>query len=301
MQHPYEIVSYVRKKTFAVEARFTRKTDDKPLSIYADPFSRFTFVVISDKKAATCNVPIEIIADAKFRSQFVYGKQLEQASVPMTGENRNSIAYTTRFATGSFKGKSPMEVLIENGKEEGAKILNKEYQWLKSNLEKYKGNQKIMDAIVAASKEEIPEAAAQTSAPVTIIDIGCRPLTRKTREDGKCFCYEAKVIWDSSKNYPVTVRVANYYAPVEKKESGLLNVKLSAKDTSSEVVNEFAMTAAEWMNALDRMEAVKRGFENTYWADSFKLADKASYEAAEAAKRAAAQSAPPAGQAQMAG
>ena len=290
MQHPFEIVSYVRKKTFAIEAHFTRETEDKPLSIFKDPFSRFTFVAIADKKAVKSNVPIEILADAKFRSQYAYTKQMEAVSAPVAApEGGNSIAYTTRFMAGSLKGKSPMDVLIENGKEEGGKILNKQYQWLKQNLEKFKGNQKMMDAIVAATKEPIPETAVQetaSAAPITIIDIGCRPLTRKTREDGKCFCYECKVTWDTTKNYPVTVRVANYYAPVEKKENGMLNVKLSGKDVSSEVANEFAMTAAEWMNALERMQAVKDGFERMYWADSFKLAEKASFEAAEAARNA---------------
>lgn len=60
----------------------------------------------------------------------------------------NNIAYTTRFYSGSLKGKSPAEILNEK---DGYDTLVKQYNWLKENLSKYPNNKKLMEAIIAAN------------------------------------------------------------------------------------------------------------------------------------------------------
>ena len=89
----------------------------------------------------------------------------------------------------------------------------------------------------------------------------------------------------SYQNYPVSVTISNYYAPVIKKENGMLNVQLSGKDKSSEITHEFSMTAAEWLNAVEQMKIVKDGFMRIHLADAFKLADRGDRENRENAKK----------------
>lgn len=74
---------------------------------------------------------------------------LEKMMFSQKKETENSIAYTARFYSGKLKGKSPAEVLNEP---DGKEILNEQYKWLRSNLEKYPNNKKLMDAITEAGK-----------------------------------------------------------------------------------------------------------------------------------------------------
>ena len=294
MKYPYDIISYVRKKTFSIEARFTRKTDESPLQVF-DDFARFKFNVIFDGKAVTCNIPLDILSGMKAASEYAMKEQMVRrygaANKREEGETPASPAFTVQFKAGKLKGKTPVAILLENDEATAKKMLNDQYKWLKENLEKYPGNKELMDAIVDATKLDLAElkekapVTSSTSPVITILDIGARPLVRKTREDGKCFCYECKVTWDPSKNYPVSVSVSNYYAPVVQKENGLLNVQVSGKDRSTEMTGEFSMTDAEWLNAVDQMVLGKDGYQRMYLADAFKLADKADFENREAAKR----------------
>ena len=293
MKYPFDIVSIVRKKTFSIEARFSQETEESPLKVFDDTFSRYVFTVIADGKAATSNIPLDIIEEVDKITAFAYNKQLESKYSPAKdGETGNSPAYTVRFRAGKVKGKTPVDILRENPAGEAKKILNDQYKWLKENLEKYPSNKEIMDAIVEASKidpETISESAKDVTPPVTILEIGTRPLVRKKREDGKCFCYECRVTWDMSKNYPVSVVIDNYYAPVVKKENGMLNVQLSGKDRSTEVIHEFSMTAGEWLNTVSQMKNIKENFVRMYMADAFKLAERGDRERREEAKEHASQ------------
>lgn len=279
MNYPFEIASFVRKtKTFAVDARFTKCETEKPLKVFDDTFSRFVFTVIQDGVAATCNVPIEKLAFMDAATTVAFSRQMSMNTTP----GGTSPAYTERFVTGNLKGKSPAEVLAENG-ENGKKMLNEQYNWLKSNLEKFPANQKLMDAIMDASKIDTSEIKENSvsAPPVKILDIDCRPLIRKTREDGKCFCYEGRVTWTPTQKYPVCVEVKNYYAPVKKNDDGTLNVSLKDKDTSSEKNYSFNMSAEEWLHVISEMKLRKDSFVMVNYTKACKIAEEADKEARE--------------------
>ena len=287
MNYPYDIISYVRKKTFSIEARFTEEKEESPLKIFNNTFSRFVFTVISDGKAATSNVHLQDLAGIISKSNYAFNKHMESRY-----ENNDSMpqsaGFTTRFTSGSFKGKTPVEILLENG-DNGKDLLNKQYTWLKQNLEKYPNNKKLMDAIVDASKADLSNVSINAIAdakPIEILNIGARPLVRKQREDKKCFCYECFVTWNISKDYPVSVTVKNYYAPVVEKD-GLYNVIIKEKDQSSEIANTFNMTAEEWLNAVEEMNQIKNDFRMLHVKNAFVLAENADKENREAASRQA--------------
>ncbi len=296
MKYPFEIASSImsvkgESKAFSVEAHFTRRTDDKPIQIFDDNFSRFRMQILIGKSSAYCNIPVDELAGIVKKTDFAMNKFMDSkySQAPAEEGSSASPAFTARFASGTLKGKTPAEVLAENGTK-GKDILNKQYSWLKENLAKYPNNQKLMDAIVAASKlteEELKKnvSVSPVSRPVSIIDIDCRPLVRKKREDGKCFCYEAYVTWDITKNYPVNVKIVNYYAPVLTRENGALNVQIAEKDKSSEIVNEFNMTAECWLNIVEEMQIKKSGFEYIYLKSAIELAQSAAAKEIEDAKK----------------
>lgn len=294
MYYPYDIVSFVRKKTFSIEAHFEQRKDESPMKVFDDTFSRFTATILGDGSNAYFNIPIESLPGMRARTDIVVHEQYRPkapvAKPSISGIDMNSIAFTRKFVAGTLKGKSPAEVRIEDPNEK--EVLTNQYKWLKSNLEKYPKNKELMDAIMEAAKMDLSAlknagAASASSFIIDILDIGCRPLTRKQREDGKCFVYEGKVTWDTSMNYNVTVTIKNYYAEVIKNQNGTLNVNLSSKDASSEVVKEFKMSADEWLYALHEMEDARNCFKVCHFNEGHRLAEEVGEAARKAAKNKA--------------
>lgn len=294
MKYPYDIVSIVRQKTLSIEAHFTQGKTESPMKVFDDTFSRFAATIIAEGETAYFNIPIESLPGIRVRTDIAANEQFRpKAIIPKSTANStvdtNSIAFTKKFLTGNLKGKSPAEVLLEDPVN-GSKTLNNQYKWLKEHLKDYPKNKDLMDAIVAASKLDLSniteaDTGSMVSSAIEILDIGCRPLIRKQRDDGKSFVYEGKVVWDTSRKYPVTVSIKNYYATVVKKENGTLNVNLSSKDTETAVEKEFNMTADEWLSTLHEMESARDCFKLCHFNEGWKLAEAAAAEARKAAKK----------------
>lgn len=293
MKYPYDIVSIVRKKTFSIVPSFVLrdKEDDSPLKVFKDPFSRFVFTIIENGDAITANIPIEQLLPMRLKSENCYNKMQDKDSAPaVVGAGGNSPAYTITFKAGKNKGRTPADILLNepNGKD----ILQSEYDWLKSNLEKYPANRTIMSAIEDAAKNvkagSGTASAAPAFRPVTVLDVGARPLVRKTKQvNGELYCetYECSVAWDFNNKYPVRVTIQRYYAPFTKEENGLLHVYPNRKEQSTAKTHTFDMTADEWMNSLQAMEDARVEFRMLHISAMWKEADKASWEARESSKR----------------
>lgn len=292
MKYPYDIAAFKTKKegryeTMSIEAHFTQEREDSPMRVFDEKFSRFTLNILSSdettgkKSAVKINIPLEDIAEAKEISRYALHEyrfpSMVAANSNAPGDiDRTSPAFTKKFIAGNLKGKSPVDVLIEN--QDGRNILDKQYAWLQSNISKYPANQGLMDAISEALKLNIEElkntgTTASSSRIATIIDIGCRPLIRKAREDGKCPVYEGKITWDTdpAQRYPVSVTVKNYYANVNQKTDGTLNVAVSSKD--SEIIKTFRLSSKDWMHCIDRMALAEQAFYFSHFNRGYEAAE----------------------------
>ncbi len=277
MKYIKEIATVKRKSTFSVDSELTvrKKEDGAPMKIVDDSFSRFVLTIVDASGGIHFNVKPEEIPAIQRKTQIALNEFWSPKPVATTSGNAaTSPACTVRFITGNLKGKTPAEVLAENG-EKGKEMLNSQYKWLKSNLEKFPKNKELMDAIVDAASIDlsVPVEAPTTTPPLAIFETGTRPLTRKKREDGKCFCYEGKVVFDFARKYPVIVEIKNYYAPVVVKESGQLNVQLSQMDPASKVEKSFSMTAEEWAYVEHRITKTLDAFEGRYFPAAYKVAE----------------------------
>lgn len=278
MNYPNDIFTLIRQKTFSIEGHFHTDFEESPMKIFHDSFSKFKFNIVADKEAVSFNLHIEDLPGIVAKTRIASDTHFVPKQAAVTS-GHNSPAFTVRFRTGNLKGKTPVDVLLEDP-EKGKEMLNGQYKWLKENLEKYPANKEIMDAIIDATKQDLSALSSDAvsssgSTVMTIVDIGCRPLTRKTRDDGKCFCYEGKVTWDTAKKYPVCVSIKNYYAPVTKKDDGTLNVNISGKDKNTEKVKDFNMTAEEWLAAVQMMESTRDAFMFCNFNKAYAIASEA--------------------------
>lgn len=278
--NPKESYSVVRNQTFALENALVRaKVDEgnEPLKFYHKSFSRFKAVIINkQKKPATANIPTRDIPDLIRRGDFAYNKELEnQLKGASETANELSLAYTVTIPSGKLKNKTPAQVLKENGLENGTRLLQAHYDWLKENLQKYPKNQEQMNAIIDAIKlanEGKLEDKTNTNM-FMIYDSGTKSL-RKQRADGMFFVYEIKMYWRFGNNYPLVVEIANYYAPVKTDQNGLKQVQVSLRDKSSEIRNAMYLSASEYANMCYMINTNMRTFENAIANISYQEAER---------------------------
>ncbi len=283
-EYPKQCASIVMDKTLTCEAWLTRasaKGGVPPFEIFrtstdseiGEFASRFGLILINnDKQVSTGNIEFSEMYDIINRTNFALNKSYELELAPQKSSGpEKSIAYTTKFVAGNLKGKSPAQVILENGEEEGKKILNDQYVFLKKNLQKYKDNQKIMDAIVESgnllkegklSKDEISSGSNE----FVIYDGGIKPLIRKKHPKNQNLCkiYEIKIVCDFSRRYPVNIKVLNYFAPVEKKENGTLNVQKAKMDKSTLINNQINVTLLVWEGFVRSIERCMNAFERQF-------------------------------------
>ena len=156
-KNPREIAYIVEKSTFAILDGLTEsniENEEEPLTLHSRKFSRFSFLIINqDKKAATANLNVKEMFGFLAKSRFAMQQEmLYRFNVTDAKEEEElPLAYTVTIASGSLKGRTPADVLLNDG-EEGKKLLNNQYTFLKNNLAKYPKNKTQMDAIVNASQ-----------------------------------------------------------------------------------------------------------------------------------------------------
>lgn len=275
-KNPREIAYIVEKSTFAILDGLTEsniENEEEPLTLHSRKFSRFSFLIINqDKKAATANMNVKEMFGFLEKSHFVMQQEmLYQFNSGSNEEEELPLAYTVTITSGTLKGRTPADVLLNDG-EEGKKLLNNQYTFLKNNLSKYPKNKTQMDAIVNASqllKEGKLDADAvgkgQTKR-ISLYSSGLRPLVNRKNNAGMSFVYELTVDWLLGEKRPLMITIVNYYAPVIKKDDGMLNVQVKQRDQTTLRNNTVNLTFDDWAYVQHMIETDIERFESgIYW------------------------------------
>lgn len=275
-KNPREIAYIVEKSTFAVLDGLTEadiENEEEPLTLHSRKFSRFSFLIINqDKKAATANLNVKEMFGFLEKSHFAMQQEmLYQFNSGSNEEEELPLAYTVTITSGTLKGRTPADVLLNDG-EEGKKLLNNQYTFLKNNLSKYPKNKTQMDAIVNASqllKEGKLDADAvgkwQTKR-ISLYSSGLRPLVNRKNNAGMSFVYELTVDWLLGEKRPLMITIVNYYAPVIKKDDGMLNVQVKQRDQTTLRNNTVNLTFEDWAYVQHMIETDIERFESgIYW------------------------------------
>lgn len=275
-KNPREIAYIVEKSTFAILDGLTEsniENEEEPLTLHSRKFSRFSFLIINqDKKAATANMNVKEMFGFLEKSHFAMQQEmLYQFNSGSNEEEELPLAYTVTITSGTLKGRTPADVLLNDG-EEGKKLLNNQYTFLKNNLSKYPKNKTQMDAIVNASqllKEGKLDADAVGKGQMKRISLyssGLRPLVNRKNNAGMSFVYELTVDWLLGEKRPLMITIVNYYAPVIKKDDGMLNVQVKQRDQTTLRNNTVNLTFEDWAYVQHMIETDIERFESgIYW------------------------------------
>ena len=122
-KNPREIAYIVEKSTFAVLDGLTEadiENEEEPLTLHSRKFSRFSFLIINqDKKAAIANLNVKEMFGFLAKSRFAMQQEmLYRFNVTDAKEEEElPLAYTVTIASGSLKGRTPADVLLNDGEE----------------------------------------------------------------------------------------------------------------------------------------------------------------------------------------
>ena len=271
LKNPKECFCLQQRQTFFVLNELTApecKDGSEPLTLHHSTFSRFKFVIINaDKKATTSNIPAsaipEILETVKMKnfSRFMpMPAPVEKAS---DAEDLSSnIAYTTIISAGTLKGKSPAGALLENPNVNKKMLLNQ------VQIDAINEALRLFDAGKLTAQSAPSQPVERTDNE--IYKSGMRPLIRRKNKNGKTFVYEVKISWIPGSEKPIEIEIKNYFAPVVKRENGLLNVM--AKEKEEEIKNVFPLTINEWLWLDHILNAQMRTFEDMNAARLYKIA-----------------------------
>lgn len=290
MIYPTECAKVKRQNTFSVDARLSRAKSSEgqnPLEIYDARWSRFIFAIIeTGKTSVTANIPVRDIPGIADKSRAALQIHMAQPAPSSNAQQAptQGLAYTQRLATGRFAGKTPAEVLKEDPGNKTA--LKSQYDFLAKNLEKYPRNKSQMDAISEAIKFEengsfekaVPGSPAKD---ITLYDVPMKGLKNRRRSDGRCFVYSVHIAWEIGEQYPVVIRINNFWAFI-KKDSIDIDVS-SRTDARSKT---FRCADSEWSYVLKRITETMRLFEHLNAEECFKDSEECTRKAAEAVKTA---------------
>lgn len=282
-EYPFDIKTLFSKsrgeqRTFSVEARFTPRPDeeDSPLKIFDNSFSRFVLTVINDGKTASANFGIEKLACLKAKTRYVYEQYLNN-SYACTSISNGSMSNVT-FKCGSLKGKTPSDVLRENG-DNGTEILKKQRNWLSQNLSAHPENKEVIDAIDCVLSGNVSETTSGDngiSMPVITLAETPAPIVlkrRKNKAGNKSLVYEYHIQWntDPSRNSPVSIQIRQFYAPYKETQ---LPVPVLKDDKGNSLVEDdrkcyFNLTAEQWLDIVDSMEKAHAAFYNMQFTEAY--------------------------------
>lgn len=314
--YPWQINSVIHKsktatKTLGMDAMlFSPKEEDEvrtpaaPLEMH-EGYSVFkgTLIVKESKNTDVLkfNIPAKAVPYIHKRTSMAIDMNMKNQLIsPITGmikasasasgseDVSGSIAFTVSFMTGTLKGKTPGQMLLDSPA--NREVLLKQRKFLETNVARYPANQSQIDAIdeaiklLDAGKLIKTEEMKEVSAPGVITIYECAPKNVKPiDEEGRWTIYQVSITYNPAMSLPFDITVMNCFAPVNKSKGN----EIEMSKAIGKMTKDIRLSEEEWYTMIDTMKATKIMFENLTYPEQLKLASKISRENYESAKAAA--------------
>lgn len=276
--YPNQVASLIQRKngefkTLGVDCALSRANETReaeksmPLEMHSG-FSRFVFTLLKksneSKQYVKANIPADDIMYIFEKTKLSMQEIL--AAKRLSGSEKLSSAYTERFSMGTYKGKTPAEILIETPNER--KNLIKQGEFLSKNLEKFPANKKMIIAIKEAlnlQKENKLENKNTNSggSVVTVYNEQVKALKSTKNEKGLCLVYGIKITCDTSRNLPFMIEIQNCYAPIDIGDDGIMNPRMREAENIQKIFMN--MTEKDWYKVINRCYQTVCSFESVIY------------------------------------
>lgn len=261
-----------------------------PLELH-NGYSRFLFTLVDKSNAGVtvtprANIPARDIPCIELYSriaakEYLLGNTAAGSEEKEEGDLCNSPAYTQKILMGTYKGKTPAEILIANPKEKENLLQTKKL--LSDNVDKFPANKfqikAIEDAISLLEIGELqsgtPSAPKTSSSVKTIYKTEYKHMSQKN-EKGDTLVYSISITFDASKNYPFNVEITNCFAPIEVLQSGQHRPIMNKATHMTK--SSLALSDSEWISLIDHISSLKKYFELTNFKPLLTVAQNNSYQ-----------------------
>lgn len=271
--------------TFSVEALGAEiEKGENPLEMHA-PYSRYVLTLIQkngNKGTITPNgnIPLTEIEDIymntmvadTIRAQYKIGVYQNNQMESTT----KSIAYTTRFQIGNFKGKTPAQVILESPN--NIPSLKNTAEWLKERIDNHASNKKQYEAVVEAislyERNALIQNQVEISTLIPVYEAKIKAIDRK-REDKKRFVYSISIMCNIAHDAPYEIVISNCFAPVHVKDNGAIQVIMEG--ATNKIESSIKLTALEWHTCIRKMRRYADMFEDSIVGSIFRRSSNASF------------------------
>lgn len=283
MKYPKQIAVIRRpKKTLGIDSflAYPAGNDEAPLAHAG--YSRFEVNLIDKHDdggtfVGVANIPVNDVHIIKYRTKaainLLYTPSVTKDNAK-SSSSKSSLAFTQTLADRNFKGKTPGDILSSDPSQKDA--LMKVREWLAANVGKYPNNQKQIDAIdEAVALLDMGSLAVENSvASSTVFSVYKSDFKFKKKKDekGNNLIYGIEISMDSSKTYPFSVQITNYYAPVETLKDGQVRIGKRVGDLK---VCSISLSDAEWVAVAETMCNRLRDFDICSAREQIKKSEEA--------------------------
>ena len=245
-------------KEYSVMTKEQAENSSKPFDVF-EPWSRVHVSIDETPKGGVKKTAYfkMTIGDLRLLKRKAEAKFIAPTVVRAAPAN---VFVESKFPSGEFLGKTPSEAL----KIEGArKKLIANLVFLEEHQESESRRMLYKSIINALYNNDVPSATTEAVAQDATVKSGIESLwgiqyrsTSEKNDAGKTKFYDASVLYDASRSYPITIKCSNYWATLVIRED-----KTQSPGKDREVIAEcsFSMTLDSFWEKLDHLCTVIDG------------------------------------------
>lgn len=263
--------------TFSDYLTKRRLEDDKPNE--AAPYSRVVVTILDNEKkeSVKANIPEDevpvlvenymelcsliknknAVRDMLMSLGLAVNSNITKAA--QSGGVSNSKPEPKIYSIKEFSGMTPSQIIKSNPANKEKLIQH--ITILEQNLSKYPNNAKVIKAINDAVNNIDKANASVSVVPVcntihVIYDSKIKYF--REQKDGKHKCYSVNISYEEDKDYPVTVKIANFFCAIDAKNDGTTVIQY--KTRSDEKVKVFRFTEDDFKAVVLKLKSVYDNF-----------------------------------------
>lgn len=250
------------------------ENDDTPVLMLHGKFSRFKLTIIDnsseERKIVSANILADEVPYLLQQYELALQEKLRYKHSDKSAQEAVSPAYTVRFHMGTYKGRTPAEVLIENPACKDAML--RQIEFLNQNLKQWPANGEVIGAIEdalclldqgALNSEEATASANATTATVFQEDF----KVMSSGNESTRICVKVSITGDFERNNPWNVHIENIESPMR-------NGVVDRETVISHVVCNMALNDKEMAGMIYMMRKTLQYFEERVFRSAISYVEK---------------------------
>ena len=272
MKYPEEIFKVVRRskdgttKTFSVDEKFAwNMSSDSPL--IPESYSRIALSVFTAKSGKRLQYAQANIQEAELCQLIEKSKACVAMAMADSPSSPAGQSHQVEL-NGKYKGKTPAELLASGTPRAD---LENQKKWLESNLQRYPGNRKMIEAIDEALSAQAGGSLSQiASSSIKVFTTGTRFKGRAGQERPNLMYVLDVGFSRATRNFSVSF--VNWLAPVTKLPDG--RVQFQQRPDGEVTRVGVTLSAEEWLQFIGNLERIHNAFVSVTFAGVWNAVQK---------------------------